>query len=73
MTNKRQDFYDQYAIQHEYLDKLGMRYPQNRDCVPYKQEHYRQMQEKSKLDKMGTLQGELKFLERNVQRIRTRL
>ena len=29
MTNLRQDFYDHDAIQHEYLDKLGMRYPQD--------------------------------------------
>ena len=40
MTNQRQDFYDHDAIQHKYLDKLGMRYPKNEDSSS--QEQYRQ-------------------------------
>ena len=53
MTSQRQDFYDSDAIQHEYLDKLGMWYPQDKYCNPYMQEHYRQRQEKPKLEKNG--------------------
>ena len=69
--NQRQDFCDHDAIQHEYLDKLGMRYPQDED--PYLQEWYRQRQEKQKLEKICKLQREWKFLERNVQRVKTKL
>ena len=46
MANQRQVFYDQDAIQHKYLDTLGMRYPQDED--PYLQEQYKQRQEKPK-------------------------
>ena len=41
MRSQREDFYDPNAIQPEYLDKLGMRYSKDKDCDPYKQEHYR--------------------------------
>ena len=71
MTNERQDFYDHDAIQHKYLDILGMTYPQDED--PYLQEEYGQRQEKPKLKKnMGKLQRELKFLEWNEQRVGTK-
>ena len=73
MTSQRQESYDPDTIQHMYSDKLGMRYPQDEDSNPYKQEHYRQRQEKQKSEKMGKLQRELKFLQRNVQRVRTKL
>ena len=71
MTSQRHDSYDPDAMQTEYLEKLGMTYPQDEDCDHYKQECYSQMQEKPKLEKIGTLKRELKFLERNVQRVRT--
>ena len=61
--------YDNDAIQHEYLDTLGWCYCQDKD--PYSKEQYGQRQEKTKLEKMSKLQRELKFLERNVQRITT--
>ena len=48
-----------------------MRYPQDED--PWLQEQYRLRQEKPKLKEIGKLQRELKFLERNVQRVRTKL
>ena len=46
MTNQRQDFPDQEAVQCKYLDKLSMRYPQDED--PYPQEQFTQRQEKPK-------------------------
>ena len=46
MTNQRQDFYDQDTIQHIYLDKLGMKYPQDED--PCLQEQYRQREKTTK-------------------------
>ena len=49
MTNWRHDFCDPDVIQHDYLDKLGMRYPQDED--PYLQEQYRQRQKIPKLEK----------------------
>ena len=49
MTNQRQDFHDQEAMQYKHLDKLSMRYPQDED--PYLQEQSRQRQEKPKLEK----------------------
>ena len=42
-----------------------MRYPQDEDS--YLQEQSRQEQEKPKLEKMGKLHRELKFIERNVE------
>ena len=39
MTNQRQDFYDQEAVQHNYLDKLSISYPKDED--PYSQEQSR--------------------------------
>ena len=51
MTSQRHDCYDPDAMQNEYLDKFGMRYPQDKDCDPYKQEYYRQLQDKPKLEK----------------------
>ena len=57
MTSQRQDFCDQDTIQHEYLDKLGMRYPYDKDCDPFKQEHYRQRQENPKLKNGQTTKG----------------
>ena len=73
MTSQRHGPYDSDAMQNEYLEKLGMRYPQDEDCNPYKQEDYRPMQEKPKIEKMGKLKRELKFIERNVQRVRTKI
>ena len=67
MTSQRHDFYQPDAVEHDYLYKLGMRYPQDEDH--YLQEQYRQRQVKPNLEKMGELQRELKFLERNVQRV----
>ena len=51
MTSQRQDFYHSYAIQHEYLDKLGMRHLLDEDSDFYKQEQYRQRKGKPKLEK----------------------
>ena len=48
MTNQRQDFYYLDAMQHQYIDKLGIRYPQDKHCDPYKQEHNRHRQENPK-------------------------
>ena len=53
MTNQRQDFHNHDEIQHEYLDKIGMRYPQDEDTNL--QEQYRQRQEKPKLEKNGQI------------------
>ena len=47
---KRHNFYDPNTIQNEYLEKLCIRYPKT-DCDPYKQERYRKMQEKPKVEK----------------------
>ena len=43
---------------------MAMMYPQDEECDPYKQEYYRQMQEKPKIEKMDKLKRELNFLER---------
>ena len=64
MRNQRQRFYDQDAIQHKYLDKLSMGYPQGED--PYSQEQYRQRQEKPKLEENGQIMKRIKFIGRNV-------
>ena len=71
MTNQRQGFHDQEAVQHKHLDKIIMRCPQNEDL--YSQEQFRQRQEKPKLEKMGKLQRDLKFVEGNVQRVKSKL
>ena len=49
MTYQWQGFYVHDAIQHECLDKLGVRYPQ--DEGPYSQEQYKRRQEK--IEKIG--------------------
>ena len=43
------------------------------DSDPYKGEDYRHIQEKPKIDKMGKLKRELEFLERKMQRVKTKL
>ena len=60
MTSQKHDFYVSIAMWNVYLEKLGMRYPQDEDCDPYKQKHYRQMQENINKKKVGKLQRELK-------------
>ena len=52
MTSQRQDLYDPYAMQNDNVEKSDMMYPQDDDCVPYKQEYHTQMQEKPKTEKM---------------------
>ena len=71
MTNQRQDFYDQEVVQCKHLDKLSMRHPPR--WRSYLQEQSRQRQEKLKLEKVGKLQRELRFLERNMQRLKSKL
>ena len=65
MTNQRQDLYNHDPIQHEYLDKLSMRHPQDED--PYLQEQNRQRQENPKLEKNGQITKRIKFSRENVQ------
>ena len=50
-----------------------MTYPKDKDSDPYKQEDFRHIQEKPKIDKMGKLRGELEFLERGMQKVKTKL
>ena len=49
-----------------------MTYPQDEDSDPYKQEYYWHLEEKPKI-KIGKLKRELKFLERGVQQMKTKL
>ena len=39
----------------------------DKDSDPYKQENYKQIQEKPEIDKMVKLKRELEFLERGMQ------
>ena len=50
-----------------------MTYPKDKDSDPYKEEDYRYIQEKPKIDKIGELKRELKLLERGMQTIKTKL
>ena len=47
--------------------------PKDEDSDPYKWEDYGHKQEKPKVDKMGKLKRELEFLERGMQRVKTKL
>ena len=72
MTSQKHDFYDPNAMQNEYLEKLGMRYPQDEDCEPINKNTTDKCK-KTKIRKMDKQQRGLKFLERNVQRVKTKL
>ena len=71
MTNQTQNFLNLEAAQYKHLHKLSMRHLQDED--PYFQEQSRERQEKPKLEKMSKLQRNLQFLERNIQRVKTKL
>ena len=43
-----------------------MTYPRDKDSDPFKQEDYRDIQEKPKIIKPGKLKRELEFLERGM-------
>ena len=45
----------------------------DKDSNPCKREDYRHIQEKLKIDKMGKFKRELEFLERGMQRVKTKL
>ena len=49
ITSQRHDSHDPESIQNEYLETLDMMYPQDKDYDPYKQEYYKQIQEKPKI------------------------
>ena len=51
MTSQRHDFYDPNAIHNEYLEKLGMRYPQDKVCDLYKRRALQTNARKPKLEK----------------------
>ena len=67
MTNQRQDFHDQVAVQHKHVDKFSMKHPQDEN--PYLPEQSRQGQKNPTLEKMATLQRELKLLERKITKL----
>ena len=71
MTSQRQDFYHQDVIQCEHLDKLDMRYPKVKDCGPINK-NIADKGNKNQNWKKDKLQRESKFLDRNVQRVRTK-
>ena len=78
---KRQTFNDYELIQEEYLRNFGMmdnvENPHsseksiNQDVRQMK--HYSQIQTETKTDKMSKLRREIEFLERGMQRLRTKL
>ena len=65
--------YDSKLVQNEYLRNLNMKGPMAEDNDLYKRKDYRHIQEKPKIDQMGKLKTELKFLERGMQIVRTKL
>ena len=47
----------------EYLERLDMTYPNDKDSDSYKQEYYRHMQEKSEIEKLGKLKRKFNSLK----------
>ena len=72
-VGQRQDTNDYELIQYEYLRNLGMTDLMDENYDTCQIRDHRQMQKEIKTDKMSTLRKEIEFLERAMQRVRTKL
>ena len=70
---QRHDFHDFELVQNDYLRNLNMMDIMDKGTDPYKREDYRRIEEEQKIAQMGKLRRKVEFLERGMQRVRTRL
>ena len=70
---QRHDFHDFKMMRDKYLRNLDKIDPMDEGSDTFQTKYYRHMQEEMKTDKMSKLRREVEFVERGMQRVRTKL